>query len=89
MKEIVRFLLAVELKGQDGQKTAGAEMIPSGAPDAGHTVAGFFFSLVGWPIGFVCLFPLLVLDSICAHYFSISFLYDWAIYSIPLDIGNM
>lgn len=29
-----RFLLAVELKGQDGRKAAGAEMIPSGFPDA-------------------------------------------------------
>lgn len=53
MKEIVRFLLAVELKGQDGQKTAGAEMIPSGAPDAGHTVAGFFFP---WLVGQLVLF---------------------------------
>lgn len=55
MKETVRFLLAVELKGQDGQKTAGAEMIPSGAPDAGHTVAGFFFFL-GWLANWFCLF---------------------------------
>lgn len=56
---------------------------------AGHAVAGFFFFLVGWLVGFVCLFPLLVLDSICAHYFPILFPYDWAIYSIPLGIGNM
>lgn len=48
-----------------------------------------FFFLVGWLIDSVCLFSLLMLDSICARYFPMLFPYDWAIYSIPLDIGNM
>lgn len=88
MKETVRFLLAVELKGQDGKKLLEQKWFHQGPQILDMQFQDFFF-LVGWPIGFVCLFPLLVLDSICAHYFSILFPYDWTIYSIPLDIGYM
>ena len=71
MKETVRFLLAVELKEQDGQKAAGAEMIPSGSPDTGHAVPGFFF--LGWLANWFCLFisPAGVRLNLCSLLFHI------------------